>query len=402
MNEDRTVPGFPGSNWCSRTGYSIPVWLYTIFIYVNLRSLPTDPANIKFPGKCGGRGSLELPAPSQHRPPLFPGRSCSYHSGKSPGFSAAGSASGCLHLLGKKPRRSVLRNKLLMGLWCAEGRQAGWLFPYRPRQKVDATGCALKSGEEIKEGTCRGTGGRDGRGEARLDPGRRLRRSEAARCGLACRQGSTGRDGPFLRVSGFTSSFHRGSPGAGGAAAPPSTGIPSSRRAAGTGRSSLRALGDAAAPGSLILASPSSPEVPRGSSRSGSQLPRRSRQPAITRRLHVGGKLQTSVENSNTPGTNNDKRNNNDNNDNAFPYIKTQKINILLHPLPFWSPDLWNALSFQSVLELGVVDRQGRDAIRCSSPLRSIGIALWGLFPDRSVSAWTGPVVTLQRVGAEG
>lgn len=46
------------------------------------------------------------------------------------------------------------------------------------------------------------------------------------------------------------------------------------------------------------------------------------RQPVLTRRLHVGGKLQTSVENSNTPGTSNDKRNNNDNNDNVFPYIK--------------------------------------------------------------------------------
>ncbi|CAN0170560.1 unnamed protein product, partial [Bubo scandiacus] len=47
------------------------------------------------------------------------------------------------------------------------------------------------------------------------------------------------------------------------------------------------------------------------------------RQPVLTRRLHVGGKLQTSVENSNTPGTNNDKRNNNDSNDKAFPYIKS-------------------------------------------------------------------------------
>lgn len=46
-------------------------------------------------------------------------------------------------------------------------------------------------------------------------------------------------------------------------------------------------------------------------------------QPVLTRRLHVGGKLQTSVENSDTPGINNDKRNSNDNNDNAFPYIKT-------------------------------------------------------------------------------
>ncbi|XP_030343950.1 translation initiation factor IF-2-like [Strigops habroptila] len=46
------------------------------------------------------------------------------------------------------------------------------------------------------------------------------------------------------------------------------------------------------------------------------------RQPVLTRRLHVGGKLQTSVENSDTPGTNNDKRNNNDNSDNALPYIK--------------------------------------------------------------------------------
>ncbi|XP_063261842.1 collagen alpha-2(I) chain-like [Prinia subflava] len=71
------------------------------------------------------------------------------------------------------------------------------------------------------------------------------------------------------------------------------------------------------------------------------------RQPALTRRFHVGGKLQPSVENSNTPGTSNDKRNNNDNNDNVFPYIKAQKINILLHPLPPWSPDLLNTLSFQ-------------------------------------------------------
>ncbi|KAM9550029.1 uncharacterized protein ACIB01_009885 [Guaruba guarouba] len=46
------------------------------------------------------------------------------------------------------------------------------------------------------------------------------------------------------------------------------------------------------------------------------------RQPVLTRRPHVGVKLQTSVENSDTPGANNDKRNNNDSNDNAFPYIK--------------------------------------------------------------------------------
>lgn len=71
------------------------------------------------------------------------------------------------------------------------------------------------------------------------------------------------------------------------------------------------------------------------------------RQPVLTRRLHVGGKLQTSVENSNTPSTSNDKRNNNDNSDNVFPYIKAKKINILLHPLPPWSPDLLKALSFQ-------------------------------------------------------
>lgn len=66
-------------------------------------------------------------------------------------------------------------------------------------------GCALKGGENIKKRTCGGMGKGDTRTEARLDPDRELRHSEAAPLRLVRPAAVHGQIQPFPESFGVTS-----------------------------------------------------------------------------------------------------------------------------------------------------------------------------------------------------
>ncbi|XP_068876466.1 uncharacterized protein [Aphelocoma coerulescens] len=290
------------ANWCPTNGYRVLVWLYTVSIYVNLCSLPTDPADTldARPRLCS-RG--EHQALSQHLPLLWwdPRR-----------FFPRVPFQFPLRV----PRSSCPASKRLPSGRRSEG-SGRW--PLRTREDAATPGSPALAGLGSPGGPA---------GEARSC----LAGAGVGRCADATvPRHVEGREEPAF---------------------PPGTVFSGMGREQRTAR-----LGCLAGLLALQL-------LPGAGARVGERLREQQkidlkvqevreqwfslpRQPVLTRRLHVGGKLQTSVENSNTPGTSKDKSNNNDNNDNVFPYIKAQKINILLHPLPPWSPDLLNALSFQ-------------------------------------------------------
>lgn len=193
-------------------------------------------------------------------------------------------------------------------------------------------------------GSCRPSHPLGSPGVPRGSSGSGSRRPRRRRGGPAGRSNSS----PAHRGRGRTCSspVARLSPGWGGGKPAPRRGSGTARVAGSAGLAGWRArVGEG-----LWEIQKKDLKVRRSEKRNRLSLPR---QPALTRRLHLGGKLQTSVEDSNTPGANNEERNNNDNNDNAFPCIKTWEINVLLHPLPPRSPNLWDALSFRSVSGAG-------------------------------------------------